>query len=99
MARIHTGDTAAVALNKVRAYNPEPIAWLEFNGEPLRIIETEHSFEQLLQGELAPTNGGVLLGCADARAIKLTVVQPAGKLKMPASDWFRGTKATERKIS
>jgi methionyl-tRNA formyltransferase len=99
MSRINLEDTALVALNKVRAYNPEPIAWLEFNGEPLRIIEAEHSLEPLEAARLALATGGVLLGCGDSKAIKLTVVQPAGKQKMSAADWFRGTSTTERKIS
>jgi methionyl-tRNA formyltransferase len=99
MSRINPKDTASVALNKVRAYNPEPIAWLEFNGEPLRIIEAAHSFEQLDSAQLALAKDGVLLGCGDSKAIKLTVVQPAGKQRMSATDWFRGTKPTERNIS
>jgi methionyl-tRNA formyltransferase len=99
VSRITLEDTARVALNKIRAYNPEPIAWLEFNGEPLRIIEAEHSFEFLEPTQLTLAKDGVLLGCSDSTAIKLTVIQPAGKQKMAATDWFRGTNPTERKIS
>ncbi|MEN9731167.1 MAG: hypothetical protein RL488_477 [Actinomycetota bacterium] len=98
-ARLLPGDTAATALAKVLAYNPEPMAWIEVNGQPLRILEATHSLQAVTPGALELTKQGVLLGLADGKAIELLLVQPAGKNQMAANDWFRGTKESERVIS
>jgi methionyl-tRNA formyltransferase len=98
-ARILPGDTAATALAKVLAYNPEPMAWIEVNGQPLRILEAAHSSQHITSGVLEVTKRGVLLGFADGKSIELLLVQPAGKNPMAANDWFRGTKESERVIS
>lgn len=98
-ARILPSDTAATAHAKVLAYNPEPMAWIEVNGQPLRVLEAAHSLQGLAAGSLEVTKRGVLLGFADGRSIELLLVQPAGKSQMAANDWFRGTKESERVIS
>ena len=98
-ARLLTGDTAATALAKVLAYNPEPMAWIEVNGQPLRILEATHSLQDVVPGALEVTKHGVLIGFADGESIELLLVQPAGKNQMAANDWFRGTKESERVIS
>ncbi len=99
MSKISLADSAATAINKVLAYNPEPMAWLEFNGQPLRVLDARQVTELLASGELKATIGGVLLGLGDGSSIELLEVQPAGKPVMKATDWFRGTKETERSIS
>ena len=98
-ARLLTGDTATTALAKVLAYNPEPMAWIEVNGQPLRILEATHSLQDVVPGALEVTKHGVLIGFADGESIELLLVQPAGKNQMAANDWFRGTKESERVIS
>ena len=99
MARILTTDTAEQVLRKVRAYNPEPMAWLEFNGLPLRVLDAIPASENVSAGEITAEANRVLFGFANDTALEVQAVQPAGKPVLKASDWFRGTKPTERRIS
>lgn len=98
-SRIVANDGAKTALAKVLAFNPEPIAWFEYQGNQIRVLEASASSASIPVGELVQTEKRVLLGVANAESIELLNVQPAGKNPMPAIDWFRGTKPEERKIS
>ena len=97
-AKVTARDTAAVALAKVRAFNPEPIAWVELESGPLRVLEASPSGHKAESGVIAEFDKGILLGLADSKSIELLMVQPAGKNPMPAADWFRGSKQTDRRI-
>ena len=98
-AQVTAVNDPNVALAKVLAFNPEPIAWFEFQGSQIRVLEAASSSASVPVGELVLSDKKVLLGLADAGSIELVTVQPAGKNVMPAIDWFRGTKPDERKIS
>jgi methionyl-tRNA formyltransferase len=97
-AKVTAQDTAAVALAKVRAFNPEPIAWVELESGPLRILEASRSGHKAESGTITESDKGIHLGLADSKGIELLKVQPAGKNSMSAADWFRGSKPTDRRI-
>ena len=97
-AKVTAQDTAAVALAKVRAFNPEPTAWVELESGPLRVLEASPSGHKTDSGVINEFDKGILLGLADSKSIELLMVQPAGKNPMPAADWFRGSKQTDRRI-
>ena len=90
MARIDFRETSSKVVNLVRAMNPEPVAWFEWDSLAVRVLEAKGSLAnsipigsaQLLEGEL-------VVGCIDG-AVVLSVVQPAGKKPMKGADWFRG---------
>lgn len=97
-AKVTAQDTAAVALAKVRAFNPEPTAWIELESGPLRILEASRSGHKTEPGVITEFERGIHLGLADSKGIELLMVQPAGKNSMSAADWFRGSKPTDRRI-
>lgn len=69
---------------------PEPGAYVECDGEPLKLLSvspTEHT--GLLFGEASLVNRQALLGTGD-RALVLERVQPAGKPPMDGASWLRG---------
>jgi methionyl-tRNA formyltransferase len=98
-ARITPTDNANVALAKVLAFNPEPMAWFEYQGQQIRLLDATSCSIPIETSRLELSAKQVLLGLAGDTAIELLTVQPAGKNPMPAIDWFRGTKTEERKIS
>ena len=98
-SRITASDDRKTALAKILAFNPEPIAWFEYQGTQIRLLEGVASAELVPVGKLVQSDKKVLLGLANSGSIELLTVQPAGKNVMPAIDWFRGTKPEERKIS
>ena len=98
-ARLNLNDSAVQLSRKVRAFNPEPMAWLEHGGNPLRIIKarslgnidwSHHSDQQWQPGDLEISEGRVQLVCGAGSRLELIEVQPAGKRAMKAVDWARG---------
>ena len=90
MARIEFGTTASKIVNLVRAMNPEPVAWFEFESQPIRVLESAISEIPGLQvGVASLVEGELVVGSLDV-AVVLRTVQPAGKKPMAGADWFRG---------
>lgn len=96
-AKVDLGRAVESVSNLVRGVTPEPGAWLLFRGEPLKLIEVRESSQVLIQGQLTKLGGKILLGCRTG-ALELMQVQPAGKSRMSASDWFRGLQGTDFKL-
>ena len=95
-ARLSLSDSADQLHRKVLAFNPEPVAWLECGGEPIRIFETrslgatDWTTGEHRPGRVTVSGGKVLLECANGTQLELLLIQPAGKNIMRAGDWFRG---------
>jgi methionyl-tRNA formyltransferase len=90
MARISFGMPASSIVNLVRAMNPEPVAWFEFEAHPVRVLESVIAdFPGLSEGVAVLADGELVVGSSD-KAVVLRTVQPAGKNPMPGADWFRG---------
>ena len=99
LAKLDFTLDATTQFNKVRAMNPEPMAWFEYKNSPIRVIQSrvlsstefEISIAQLVDKEL-------VVGCQGG-ALVLESIQPAGKNPMSGSDWFRGLRVEKLKIS
>ena len=90
MAKIYFGMPASKIVNLVRAMNPEPGAWFEFESQPIRVLESAISEIPGLQvGVASLVEGELAVGSLDV-AVVLRTVQPAGKKPMAGADWFRG---------
>jgi len=98
LARLDFYSTAQSLANKVRAMNPEPMAWFEVDGINIRVLgaravdePTGLSQAQVFQKEL-------VVGCQEGSLV-LELVQPAGKNAMSGADWFRGLRVEKLEIS
>lgn len=95
-AKLDFSKTATELHREVLAFNPEPMAWCEFRGNPLRIIDTRLTLESKMSnletqpGRVTKQGESIYLHCGYATQIELVTVQPAGKQSMRAADWFRG---------
>ena len=101
-ARINFANPADQIHRLVMAMNPEPMAWGELAGNPLRILRSKSlgstdwnqvSDSQLRPGEIEVSGGKVLVACGGGTRLELIEVQPAGKKVMSALDWARGLQA------
>lgn len=79
---------------RIRGVTPEPGAWTNFKGQPLKLLSCSASSYSLDAGHVALVDGAVLVGCLSG-SIELITVQPAGKNKMSAVDWHRGQRDVE----
>jgi methionyl-tRNA formyltransferase len=80
--------------NQINGMNFEPGAWTSLNGEPFKLLEVtvNHSASNLSEGEVGVIDNSVVVGCR-ASSLRLLDVQPSGKSRMSALDWFRGLKS------
>lgn len=80
--------------NQVRGMNPWPVAYTLFNGEVMKLWKVlKVTGESGEPGKIiAIEKDGFIVATGNETAIKIVELQPAGKKKMPASDFLRGTK-------
>jgi methionyl-tRNA formyltransferase len=91
-ARINFTYTSKEVENLVRAMNPEPMAWCELDGDPLRVLRARSvpGLFALAPGEVLVQDDLVLVGCGSKSALELIEVQPASKTTMSAKSWMNG---------
>ena len=87
--RINWNEPAETIERKIRAYNPWPGAFSEFNNRKLKIFATSIVDLRGSPGELLRKDKELVIGAAD-RALSLTGVQLEGKRRMTAAEFLRG---------
>ena len=95
--KIDLNRPAEVVSDQWRGVTPEPGAWTLFRGEPIKLIDTRVSTLTLEVGKIEKIDTKLYVGCKSG-ALELLQVQPAGKPRMLASDWFRGLQGNGFKL-
>ena len=91
-ARIDWNESAAVIERKIRAFNPVPAAWVEYQGKPMKIWRAEVVAQQGRAGEvLSCSADGLVVACGE-NALKITELQPSGSKRMPIAAFAAGHK-------
>ncbi len=91
-ARITWNESAAVIERKIRAFNPVPAAWVEYQGKPMKIWQAEAVAQQGRAGEvLSCSADGLVVACGE-NALKITELQPSGSKRMPIAAFAAGHK-------
>ena len=89
-ARINWNESAAVIERKIRAFNPVPAAWVEYQGKPMKIWRAEAVAQQGRAGEvLSCSSDGLIVACG-ANALKITELQPSGGKRMDIAAFAAG---------
>ena len=91
MAKIDWNDTAKNIVNKIRAFNPAPVAYATFENNPFKIYSAEICSMQGNIGEILKADNELIVGCADG-SVNLMAVQKAGGKMMNIADFLRGNK-------
>ena len=91
--RLDFNDSAAALERRVRAMNPWPGAWFEWNGNPLKVARAEvvDAGKGPAGGTRLTVEGRPAVMCADA-ALVLDQVQPAGKKIMDGKSFLAGAR-------
>jgi methionyl-tRNA formyltransferase len=79
----------------VRAMNPEPMAWFEFEGKSVRVLSATPSGTRIEPVGLVKIIQNELVVACSEGSLVLQTVQPAGKSVMTGADWFRGLRRQE----
>lgn len=96
---IDWNEPAVQTWRRIRALSPWPGASTVADGKPLKIWRAvlADRLPELAPGTVRTPGDRVLVACADG-ALELLEVQPAGKRRMPASDWARGLQRQEVRL-
>ena len=99
LAKLDFSQDAQVQLNKIRAMNPEPMAWFEYKDAPVRVIRASYlpgTPSEVSQARIVDKK--LVVDCKGGSLI-LEILQPAGKQEMTGPDWFRGLRVQNLKLS
>lgn len=91
MALIDWNASAQEIFNKIRAFNPAPIAFCYLNGEPFKIYSAKVVEGNGVAGEVLCAENKLIIACGEG-AISLEKVQKAGGSAMDVKDFLRGNK-------
>ena len=92
-AQIDWKDSAENVYNKIRAFNPAPIAFCSFEGNPFKIYKAEVCYMNGEAGEILKADKELIIACGK-NALKLLTVQKAGGKPMDAQAFLAGNKLT-----
>ena len=95
-AKIDFGDLAQNIVNKVRAYNPNPVAFFEYENQKFKVFEAkavnlENQGFECGQVAIASAKNGLVIKAKDAFVEIVTLQAPNGK-KMLAKYFLNGKK-------
>ena len=93
-ALISWDDNAENVVNKIRAFNPAPVAYTLFNGETFKIYSAEAVDFKGETGKAYHSEGALLVACKKGAAL-LKTVQKAGGKAMDIRDFLRGNDIPE----
>ena len=94
-ARVDWSLPCHVIDRRIRGVTPAPGAWTTWRGDRLRLGPVEPVRDAELEpGQVRVGADGVLVG-AGSGAVRLGLVQPAGKRMLPAADWARGARPAD----
>ncbi|MDO5058985.1 MAG: methionyl-tRNA formyltransferase [Neisseria sp.] len=91
-AKINWNEAAEVVARKIRAFNPVPAAWTEWQGKPLKIWRAEavaYSDNAAAGTVLSLNSDGLTVACGQG-ALNITELQPAGSKRMPVAAFAAG---------
>ncbi|SHN15579.1 methionyl-tRNA formyltransferase [Gracilibacillus kekensis] len=91
--KINWNQSLQKVYNHIRGLYPWPVAFTTWRGKVFKVYEASKTNQSTTAkaGTIVATNeDGLIVATGDSQAIILTMVQPAGKKKMSASDFLRG---------
>jgi methionyl-tRNA formyltransferase len=98
LAKLDFSSDALTQLNKIRAMNPEPMAWFQFNESSIRVIRARSSESSAGEASASVVDRELVVGFKEG-ALVLELVQPSGKARMSGADWFRGLRVEKLMLS
>lgn len=89
-SRLDFSLPAAVLERKIRAFNPYPAAYFEYNGERFKVLRAVVADGAGKPGQILDGGKRLVIACGDGKALEVTEIQRQGKRAMAAADLLRG---------
>lgn len=91
-------DPAQKIHNLIRGSNPWPIAHTTLRGKLFKIYKSKVSTHHSIYPGKVVSTSPLIIGCGGNTSLELIEVQVEGKKRMPASDFARGYRLTDKTI-
>ncbi len=91
MAKIEWNNCAEKIYNQIRAFNPAPVAFATFQGQPFKIYSAKVVSVSGEPGKVIKADDELIVGCGE-KSLSLVKVQKAGGKSMDIKDFLRGNK-------
>lgn len=88
-AKIDFNMRAEVLERKIRAFNPFPAMFFEYNGERFKVLRAKVCDKQGTPGDILQDGNKLFIFCAD-KALEVLEIQRQGKKAMPTEELLRG---------
>lgn len=88
-SKIDFSQPAEVLERKIRAFNPYPAMFFEYEGERFKVLKAKVSQESGESGKILQGSGKLIIACGDA-SLEILEMQRQGKKKMPIKDILNG---------
>ncbi|MBQ9513593.1 MAG: methionyl-tRNA formyltransferase [Clostridia bacterium] len=96
-AKIDFYETKEKIVDKIRAYNPWPVAFFTYNGQTIKVYGAKPDERKGQCGEVLVSDKELVIGTENG-SVSLLTVQKAGGNKMNISDFLRGNKIVKGEI-
>ena len=96
-ARIDWHQDADAVARRIRAFDPEPGAWATLDGGEFKVFGASVVDGYGAPGAIIGTRDGLTVATGRG-AVRLSVVQPAGRSRVEAAAWARGQRELEGKV-
>lgn len=92
-AKIDFNNASDSISDLIRSMNPEPMAWCNFNDQPMRILRARTiaaAGDIAIIGHVSLIEDRVVINCGGSTQLELLEVQPSSRNAMSARDWLNG---------
>lgn len=89
LARIRWEEPAARVARRVQAFDPAPGAWTQLDGADVKLFGAHAAAGAGAPGTILGADDALLVACGSG-AVRIAEVQPAGRKRMPVTEWRRG---------
>ena len=96
-SKINFSMPAEILERKIRAFNPYPAMFFEYEGERIKVLKAEVVEQKGKVGEILEGEKALIVACKD-KALSLTELQRAGKKKMFIKDILNGFKFIKKAV-
>lgn len=91
MAQIDFSVSAEAAFNRIRGFNPWPVAYTIISGKRMKVFAAEKvGSVKGAAGEVVCSDKSLVVAFGDGNGLKFTDVQLEGSKRMPAADLLKG---------
>lgn len=88
-SRINFMDSASVLERRIRAFNPFPGSYFEYEGERFKILGAQISEQSGKPGEILSADKQLVIACGE-KALNIITIQRQGKKPMPIETFLKG---------